>query len=93
MNRAIGIPLSSEEIPVGTGLVQSIECTGIKSDSKEGCVPLFEEPVVAQITTFANGIRRVCCPKAKHMMNPGDVHCAKILGGTTCIYAWEDGEK
>ena len=91
MNNPIGVPLSSDQIPAGTGLIQSVECLGIKYDNeKRKNVAALEQPVIAQVTTFANGMRRVCCPNAVEMSNPGDVHCGKILGGKTCIYAWED---
>ena len=86
--------MASDQIPTGTGLVQSVECNGIcyNEDSHEFDSRL-ESPVVAQITTFANGIRRVCCPKAAHLSGAGRVHCTQILGGADCIYAWEDPKK
>ena len=74
-----GIPLSCNEIPAGTGLVQTVECKGIaeRVEVREGergflgrrgrpkqthqIVEPLEDPVVAEISTFSSGIRRVCC--------------------------------
>lgn len=85
-----GVPLSSDVIPPGTGLVQSVECCGAN-------IKKLELPVVAQINTFANGIRRVCCPHGRKLIsrsNAGELHCqtGTIKGGglEKCIYAWED---
>lgn len=89
MTQPLGIPLSSHEIPAGTGLVQSIECKGIKH-AKEGrsLEDLLTEPVTAQITTFANGVRRVCCPQAVHNTD-GEVTCGRAIG-LDCIYSWDN---
>ncbi len=90
---SIGIPHSSDVIPTGTGLVQSVECRGITYDSENKITTdLFERPVVAQITTFANGVRRVCCPKAYHnrfSKDDGEMRCNSV-NGRPCIYAWKD---
>jgi len=91
MNNPIGIPLSSHQIPAGTGLVQTVECNGIQYDENVIThLPLLIEPITAQITTFSNGMRRVCCPKAHHKRTPGEVRCESSIGGAKCIYAWED---
>lgn len=90
----IGVPKSSDQIPVGTGLVQSVDCLGIQSRfSKEfnsKPQPLIE-PVTAQIVTFADGMRHVCCPFANDLMQNGEYQCHAGSGDTqeTCIYSWQ----
>lgn len=93
MNKPVGIPLSSDDIPAETGLVQTVECYGTKYDeTKHENVSRFELPVVAQIITFANGIRRVCCPKVVHTFDKMNATCAKITGNA-CIYAWSNANE
>jgi hypothetical protein len=72
MNTPIGVPHSSDVIPEGTGLVQTVECKGVEYDEEAvGLASRFELPVLAQISTFSNGIRRVCCPQADHHKKDG----------------------
>lgn len=83
---ALKIPLSSEEIPVGTGLIQSVECMG---RSKNHAQPVLDEPVVAQIVTFANGIRHVCCQYANpHELTDGRHLCSASHNSGICPYTW-----
>ncbi len=86
----MSVPFSSEVIPEGTGLVQSLECKGaIPSGKKEQPLSL---PVAAQITTFSNGVRRVCCPYANvaHFLRLKRAVCKAGDKQTFCIYSWED---
>ncbi len=89
MDQNQNIPLSSEVIPAGTGLVQAIRCLGTQYDTENGgTMTRLHEQVIAQITTFARGVRRVCCPEAQHGRN-GKVACGGNFGAP-CTYAWED---
>lgn len=91
----ISIPLLSDVIPAGTGLVQFVECRGIKYETPTQYTDLLASPVAAQVTTFANGIRRVCCPKGFHNKFSNDDGSLKCdgLSGAPCIYAWNDNRK
>ena len=91
MNR---IPLQTDTIPAGTGLVQSVECKGRRlGDGLRPEEPL-QSPVVAQIVTFSERIRKVCCVYA-YRLSRGTVCTA---GETPhhlnkCIYGWDEEKK
>lgn len=90
------IPLSSATIPTGTGLVQQVECKGIRREDRDG--PTFEPltmAVTAEIATFANGIRRVSCLHALDSLRNGNAYCNAGTRGRMmkCIYAWGDLDK
>jgi hypothetical protein len=86
------IPTSSEHIPPDTGLVQSINCKGIaKVQGIANPIEPLEEVVTAQISTFANGIRKVSCLYAlESPAAEGAVYCSASANGTPskCIYSW-----
>jgi len=87
------IPTSSEQIPPETGLVQTVDCKGIAKEAVSGkrLQPL-DQPVSAQITTFANGVRHVCCFHAGYVRSRGD-YCLAYKDGqkiAPCIYTWEN---
>ena len=87
------VPLSSEHIPEGTGLIQSIECLGIMQSGDQKSRPL-DQPVAAQITTFANRMRRVSCLHAYNKLGKGKCICfaddKNEITNVPCIYSWED---
>jgi|ETNmetMinimDraft_11_1059920.scaffolds.fasta_scaffold240128_1 hypothetical protein len=53
------------------------------------------EPVSAQVTTFANGVRHVCCFHAGEDNRIGAYCFARREGLriAPCIYAWSDPSK
>ncbi|MBP9773095.1 MAG: hypothetical protein KBD00_00510 [Candidatus Peribacteraceae bacterium] len=89
------IPLSSHEIPAGTGLLQHVECTGIAQSAEDGKLKHAEallSPVIAEITTFADGIRKVCCLHAKDFLGQGNYKCLASgdKSNPDCIYTWKN---
>jgi hypothetical protein len=91
MNR---IPLQTDVIPVGTGLVQSVECKGRKLGEGLRSEEPLQSPVVAQIVTFSERIRKVCCIHVfalgrKKICTAG----SELNHRNRCIYDWDEDEK
>jgi hypothetical protein len=79
-------------IPPGTGCIEYRPCKGVRYEAGGKSGAPLAEAVEAQIVTYANGVRRVCCLYAKDHSGTGEYRC--VAGGephwSSCKYAWRD---